>query len=381
MYGRIYLDHAATTGVSKEVLDAMIPFFSGQYGNASSIHAFGREASRAVEKARRQVATAIGADADEIVFTGSGTESDNLAIAGLAEAAKGDRRHIITSKTEHHAVLRTCEKLMEKGFDVEYLSPDAGGRIAPEKVRDAIGDHTLLVSVMTANNETGTIQPIREIGMIAREHGVIFHTDAVQAIGSLNINVRDMNIDMLSMSAHKFRGPKGAGALFVRKGISLKPVLFGGKQERMLRPGTENVPAIVGMGKAIEIAIRDAQVKQKKITVLRDRLITGILSSVEGTSLNGDAQNRLPNNCNIRFDNVEGEALLLRLDLAGIACSGGSACTAGNIEPSHVLTAMGLTEEEANSSIRMTLGEDNTEAEIDETVRIVREIVQDLRKG
>ena len=379
MMNRIYLDHAATTPVSEPVLEAMIPFFKNCWGNASSVYGTGREARKAVEKARRQVAQAIGAEPWEILFTGCGSESDNLAIKGTAFALKEKGRHIITTAIEHPAVLNTCRWLEKQGFEVTYIPPDKTGLIDPQLIRQAIRNDTILISMMAANNEIGTIEPVAEVGAIAREQGICFHTDAVQAAGAVPINVNEWNADMLSISAHKFHGPKGTGALYVRHGTHIDSLIHGGEQERGLRAGTENVPGIVGLGEAIEIASRDLSRNAARTAFLRDRLIDRILAEIPGTRLNGAREGRLPNNCNISFERIDGEALLLRLDLAGIAASSGSACTAGSQEISHVLKAIGLTDQEAKGSLRLTTGTGNTEEEIDETVTAVHEIVNDLR--
>lgn len=379
MKNRIYLDHAATTPVSRAVLDAMLPFFSECPGNASAVYATGREARKAVEQARRETAAAIGAQPAEILFTGSGSESDNLAVKGTAFALKEKGRHIITTSIEHPAVLNTCRWLETQGFEVTYIAPDGEGRIDPAQVRNAVRSDTILISVMAANNEIGTLEPVEEIGRIAREKGIVFHTDAVQAVGAIPADVNRWNADLLSLSAHKFNGPKGAGALYVRKGTRIDPLISGGHQERGLRAGTENVPGIVGLGKAVTEAVNSLRENAEKTTALRDRLTEGILSSVPDAFLNGSKTGRLPNNCSIRFSRIDGEALLLRLDLAGIAASSGSACTAGSQEISHVLRAIGLSEEEAKGSLRLTVGPENTEQEIDEAVRTVKEIVEDLR--
>ena len=375
----IYLDHAATTPVSEQVLEAMIPFFCNRWGNASSVYGTGREARKAVEKARRQVAEAIGAEPREILFTGCGSESDNLAIKGTAFALKEKGGHIITTAIEHPAVLNTCRWLEKQGFEVSYIPPDKEGFIDPEKILEAVREDTILISMMAANNEIGTIQPVAEVGAIAREKGVRFHTDAVQAAGAVPINVNEWKTDLLSISAHKFYGPKGIGVLYVRSGSRIDSLIHGGEQERGLRAGTENVPAIVGLGKAIEAANERLTQNAAKMTLLRDRLINGILAEIPGTTLNGSREHRLPNNCNVSFDRIDGEALLLRLDLAGIAASSGSACTAGSQEISHVLKAIGLTEREAKGSLRLTTGTDNTEKEIDETIGVIHGIVDDLR--
>ena len=376
---RIYLDHAATTPVSEPVLEAMIPFFKNSWGNASSVYGTGREARKAVEKARRQVAEAIGAEPREILFTGCGSESDNLAVKGTAFALKEKGRHIITTAIEHPAVLNTCRWLEKQGFEVTYIYPDKKGLIDPEQIRQSIREDTILISMMAANNEIGTIEPVAEVGAVAREKGICFHTDAVQAAGAVPISVNEWNADLLSISAHKFHGPKGTGALYVRHGTHIDSLIHGGEQERGLRAGTENVPGIVGMGAAIEIASRNLKQNVVRTAFLRDRLIDRILAEIPGTKLNGAREGRLPNNCNISFDRIDGEALLLRLDLAGIAASSGSACTAGSQEISHVLKAIGLTDQEAKGSLRLTTGTGNTEEEIDETVTAIHEIVNDLR--
>lgn len=380
MKNRIYLDHAATTTVSKAVLDAMLPFFTECPGNASAVYATGREARKAVEEARKQAASAIGAEPREILFTGGGSESDNQAVKGTAFALMEKGKHIITTAVEHPAVLNTCRWLEKQGFEVTYLMPDREGRIYPEQVRQAIREDTVLISVMAANNEIGTIEPVAEIGQIAREKGIVFHIDAVQAVGAMPVDVNAWNADLLSLSAHKFNGPKGVGALYVRRGMRIDSLIHGGEQERGLRAGTENTAGIVGLGKAIEIAAATLEENAVKTRRLRDRLTEGILSSVPDSYLNGPKEGRLPNNCSVRFGRIDGEALLLRLDLAGIAGSAGSACTAGSQEISHVLKAVGLNDEEAKSSLRLTVGPENTEAEIDEAVDAVREIVADLRR-
>ena len=380
MKNTIYLDHAATTPVTEAALAAMLPFFRDCPGNASAVYANGREARKAVEAARKQTAAAIGAEPAEILFTAGGSESDNLAIKGTAFALKDKGRHIITSAIEHPAVLNACRWMEKQGFEVTYVAPDRQGRIEPEKITAAIRPDTVLISVMAANNEVGTVEPAAEIGQIARGHGILFHTDAVQAVGSIPVNVHEMHADLLSLSAHKFGGPKGAGVLYVRRGTRLDPLIHGGEQERGLRAGTENTAGIVGLGKAIEEAVNQLTAHAERMAVLRDRLVQGILMNVPGSHLNGSETGRLPNNANIRFDGIDGEALLLRLDLAGIAASSGSACTAGSQKVSHVLRAMGLTEEQAKSSLRLTVGPENTEEEIDKAVRVVKEIVEDLRK-
>ena len=375
----IYLDHAATTPVSPAVLEVMLPFFSEYPGNASAVYAAGREARKAVEKARKQVAAAIGAEPREILFTSGGSESDNLALKGTAFALKDRGKHIITTAIEHPAVLNTCRWLEKQGFEVTYAQPDSRGWISPEKVMSAIRNDTVLISVMAANNEIGTIEPVAEIGRSAHEKGILFHTDAVQAVGSIPVSVNEWNADLLSLSAHKFYGPKGIGALYIRRGTRIDNLIHGGEQERGLRAGTENVPCIAGLGKAIEEAVNHMDENARKAASLRDRLANGILRNIPGVSINGPEENRLPNNCSLRFEKIDGEALLLRLDLAGIAASSGSACTSGSQEISHVLRAVGLTEEEARSSLRLTTGPDNTETEIDTAVQTISDIVKDLR--
>ena len=377
---RIYLDYAATAPVLPEVLDAMLPFFVSAFGNASGIHAEGREARKAVEQARRQTAAILGAENREILFTSGGSESNNLAVRGTAMALREKGNHIITSSVEHPSVINTCRGLEKEGFRVTYLPVDADGSVSPEDVRDAIGPDTLLVSVMAANNEIGTLQPVREIGEICRAKGVVFHTDAVQAAGLLKIDVKELNADLLSISAHKFHGPKGAGALYVRRGTRLEPLVRGGEQERGLRAGTENVPCIVGLGKALEIAAAEREENAARIRELRDILIRRILERVPGARLNGHPERRLPNNCHFSFTGIESEALLLRLDLAGIAVSGGSACTAGSMEPSHVLQAIGLKDDLLKSGVRLTLGRETRPEDIEKAAQILPEIVEDLRR-
>ena len=376
---RIYLDNAATTAVSPEVLEAMLPYFTQCFGNPSSIHSTGRDARRAVDAARRQVAGAIGAQPQEIYFTAGGSESDNWAIKGTAFARRNKGNHIITSAIEHHAVLHTCAWLEKQGFEVTYLPVDEFGRVRVEDVEKAITDKTILITIMAANNEIGTIQPIEEIGRLAHDKGILFHTDAVQAIGAMPIDVNAMHIDMLSMSGHKFHGPKGIGALYIRKGVKIDQYLHGGAQERGQRAGTENLAGIVGMGKAIEIATQHLEENARRLTALRDKLIDGILAEIPDVRLNGHRTQRLPNNVNVSVRYVEGEALLLRLDLAGIAGSSGSACTSGSLDPSHVLLAIGLPHEIAHGSLRLSLGTDTTEAEINEVLDKLPGIVKNLR--
>lgn len=379
MKDRIYLDYAATTPVSEDVMRAMAPYFRETFGNPSSIHGTGREAHRAVDAARKQVADAIGATPREIFFTSGGSESDNWALCGAAFAQRGRGNHIITTAIEHHAVLNTCRWLEKQGFRVTYLPVDACGRVDPDQAEKAMDEETVLISVMTANNEIGTLEPIREIGEIARRKGVLFHTDAVQAVGAVPVNVQETGVDLLSLSAHKFYGPKGVGALYIREGVRIDSLIHGGEQEGGLRAGTENLSGIIGLGEAIRLAVERMPENARKTAALRDRLIRGIMERLDGVRLNGHPTERLPNNCSLSFRDIEGEALLLRLDLAGIAASSGSACASGSLEPSHVLTAIGLSPETARGSLRMTLGAGTTEKEIDEVIRVLPEIVEDLR--
>ncbi len=378
---RIYLDHAATTAVHPHVLAAMMPHFASVYGNPSSLYTEGREAKKAVEHAREQVQKALNAArADEIIFTGGGSEADNTAIFGVARSLQGKgKKHLITTTFEHHAVLHPCEMLEQEGFEVTYLPVDEYGLVTPEQVEAAIRPETALITIMFANNEIGSIQPIAEIGAVARRKGVIFHTDAVQAVGALDIDVQAMNIDLLSLSAHKLYGPKGVGALYVRKGLRVPPLIYGGAQERKRRAGTENVPGIVGLGAAIERATAHRPVESARQIALRDKLIHGLLERIPECRLNGHPTKRLPNNCNVSIKYVEGEALLLRLDFAGVAASSGSACTSGSLDPSHVLLAIGLPHEIAHGSLRLTLGEENTEADVDTVLEGLPKIVETLR--
>ena len=376
---RIYMDNAATTAVSPEVLQAMLPYFTDISGNPSSIHSTGRDARRAVDAARKQVAAAIGAQPTEIYFTAGGSESDNWAIKGTAFAKRAKGNHIITSQIEHHAVLHTCAWLEKQGFEVTYLPVDEFGRVRVEDVEKAITDKTILISIMAANNEIGTLQPIAENGKLAKSRGILFHTDAVQAMGAIPIDVNAMNIDMLSMSGHKFHGPKGIGVLYVRKGVHPDIFMHGGAQERGQRAGTENLAGIVGIGKAIELATQNLEANAARMSRLRDKLIDGILAEIPDVRLNGHRTERLPNNVNVSIRYIEGEAMLLRLDLAGIAGSSGSACTSGSLDPSHVLLAIGLPHEIAHGSLRLTLGEENTKEEMDFVVEKLKAIVQRLR--
>lgn len=379
MTKRIYADNAATTKVAPEVVDAMLTYFTETYGNPSSIYNEGRTARVAVEKAREQVANAIGASPKEIYFTGSGSEADNWALRSTARALSKKGNHIITSAVEHHAVLHTCQDLEKQGFEVTYLPVDKYGMVSPDDVKAAIKDTTIMISIMFANNEIGTIMPIAEIGKIAKEAGVVFHTDAVQAVGNVEIDVKAMNIDMLSLTAHKFHGPKGCGALYVRQGVKLMSFITGGAQERMRRAGTENVPGIVGLGKAIELATANIKEKQEKLIALRDRYIKKVLETVPYSRLNGHPTERLAGNANISFEYIEGEGLLLSLDQKGIAASSGSACTSGSLDPSHVLLAIGLKHEQAHGSLRTSFGEDTTVEDIDYMVDAIAEIVARLR--
>lgn len=375
----IYMDNAATTPVKEEVLSEMIPMFKDNFGNPSTIYKTGKAAKEKIETARKQVANALNAEKNEIFFTSCGTESDNWAIKGAAlEGLKNNKNHIITSKIEHHAVLHTTEFLENHGFEVTYLNVNKNGLINPEDVKNAITNKTCLVSIMYANNEIGTVQPIQEIGKICHEKNVLFHTDAVQAIGHIPIDVKAQNIDLLSLSAHKFNGPKGTGALFIKKGVKISNFMHGGAQESKKRAGTENTAGIVGLGKAIEIACTDIENKSDMLAKKRDRLITELLK-ISHSRLNGDPVKRLPGNVNISFEGIEGESLLLFLDMAGICASSGSACTSGSLDPSHVLLAIGLPHEIAHGSLRLSLSEENTDEEIDYVIEQVNKIVERLR--
>ena len=376
---RIYLDYAATTPTHPEVVKAMLPYFTDAFGNPSSIYSCGQEAKGAVGEARVKVADLIGARDEEIVFTSGGTEADNFALKSVAFAKEGKGNHIITSSIEHHAVMETCKFLGRRGLSVTYLPVDEYGLVAPDDVKKAITDKTILISVMHANNEMGTIQPITEIGRIAREAGIYFHTDAVQTVGHVLVDVNELGVDLLSMSAHKFYGPKGIGALYIRKDIKLISYMHGGEQERGRRASTENVPGIVGFGKAVEIANQEVSEEAERLTYLRDKLIKGILERIDHTHLNGHPLNRLPNNINVSVDFVEGESILLNLDLEGICASTGSACSSLSLEPSHVLLAMGLPHERAHSSLRFTLGKWTTEEEIGRVLEVLPRVVVKLR--
>lgn len=376
---RIYLDHAATTPIRPEVLEAMLPFFTDRFGNPSSIHSFGMEAREAVEESRRQVADLIGARPEEIVFTSGGTEADNLAITGIFRAAEGKDNHIITSRIEHHAVIETCRFLSRQGAEVTYLPVDQYGIVDPDEVRKAITPKTILISIMHANNEVGTIEPIAEIGRIAREHGIPFHTDAVQTAGHIPARVNELGVDLLAISAHKLYGPKGMGALYIRKGTKIVPLLHGGEQEHRRRAGTENVPGIVGLGKAAELARDELEAETAHLIPLRTRLIEGLMARIEHITLNGHPSRRLPNNVNVSMDFIEGESVVINLDLAGIAASTGSACSSADAEPSHVLLALGVPRQRAHGSVRFTLGRNTTAEEIDRVIEVLPPIVARLR--
>ncbi len=376
---RIYLDYAATTPTHPEVVKAMLPYFTEVFGNPSSIYSCGQEAKGVLEESRVKVANLIGAQNEEIVFTSGGTEADNLAIKGTAYANENKGNHIITTSIEHHAVLETCKFLEERGFRITYLPVDEYGLVSPDDVRKAITDKTILISVMQANNEVGTIEPIAEIGKITREAGIYFHTDAVQAAGHIPINVDELGVDLLSMSAHKLYGPKGVGALYIRKGTKLLSFMHGGEQERGRRASTENIPGIIGFGKAAELAQQEMGEEAKRVTFLRDKLINGLLERIDHIQLNGHPQKRLPNNINISVTFVEGESMCLNLDLAGICIATGSACSSSSIEPSHVLLALGIPPERAHGSLRFSLGKWSTEEEIDRVLEVLPQVVAKLR--
>ena len=380
MEKQVYVDHSATTYIKKEVLDEMVPYFTENFGNASSIYSIGRKSREAIDEARKRVTKAIGARyVEEIYFTAGGSEADNMIIKGIARANKNRGNHIITSKIEHLAVLNTCKMLEKEGFYITYLDVDKNGIINVNDVQKAIRDDTILISVMFANNEIGTIQPIAEIGKLARFKGIYFHTDAVQAIGNLHINVEDMFIDCLSLSAHKFYGPKGVGAAFIRQNVKFEPIIVGGHQEKSKRAGTENTPGIVGLGKAIQIATSNIDEYNKKLLTLRNSLIEKIQSNIEGVTVNGDIDKRLPGNINISIKDCDGQTLLLLLDMKGICASSGSACNSGSSAPSHVLTALGIDKKTANSSLRITLGEENTESDIEYIADELKYIVKKIR--
>ena len=376
---RIYMDNAATTRVTEPVFEAMKPYFCEKFGNPMSVHSFGRESRRAVEEARRQVAAALNADSREIYFTGCGTESDNWALRGAAYARGNTRRTLVTTTIEHHAILHTAEQLEKEGFKVVYVPVDEFGIVKLDEMEKAITEDVFLVSVMTANNEIGTIQPIEEIARMAHAKGALFHTDAVQAIGSVKIDVKAMGIDLLSLSGHKYHAPKGVGALYMKNSVHIERLIRGGAQERTQRAGTENLASIVGLGKAIELATADIDAHNAKLTGMRDHMISEILTRIPETRLNGDATRRLPGNVNVSVRYIEGESLLLSLDLKGIAASSGSACTSGALDPSHVLLAIGLPHEIAHGSLRLTMNEENTMEEVDTVVEALVEIVKRLR--
>lgn len=376
----IYMDHSATSPVDPEVFEAMKPYFTEGFGNASTLYKLGRDAKMAMETARKQVASLINAEPKEIIFTSGGTESDNIAIKGTVYRLKNKGNHIITSNIEHPAVTETCKYLEKNGFEVTYVPVDKEGLVHPEDVEKAITDKTVLITIMHANNEIGTIQPVAEIGKIAREHGIYFHTDAVQSVGKIPVDVKAMNVDMLSLSSHKLYGPKGIGALYIKKGVRLEPIIHGGGHERGLRPGTENVPAIVGLGKACEISEKNLDKDMEHLKKLRDKLIDSVLEQNEEAYLNGHRTQRLPGNVNFRFTGIEGESLILHLDSKGIAASTGSACSSIKLEPSAVLMAIGLKEVEAHGSLRLSLGRENTEEDINYTIKAIKEVVDTLRK-
>ena len=375
----IYLDNAATTKTAPEVVDAMLPYFSEYYGNASTIYSLGAESKKAMDHARQTIADSLGAKPEEIYFTAGGSESDNWALKATAEAYASKGKHIITTKIEHHSILHTCEYLEKRGFEITYLNVDRDGLISLDELKAAIRPDTILISVMFANNEIGTIEPIAEIGEIAKEHGVLFHTDAVQAYAQVPINVDEMHIDMLSASGHKLNGPKGIGFLYIRKGVKIRSFVHGGAQERSRRAGTENIPGIVGLGAAVERAMRIMDSKTRKEIELRDYLIGRLENEIPHCWLNGHRTKRLPNNINFSFLFIEGESMLIMLDMKGICASSGSACTSGSLDPSHVLLAIGLKHEEAHGSLRLTLSEDSTKEEMDIVAEEVKKIVQRLR--
>lgn len=377
---KIYFDHSATTPVHPAVAEEMSSCVNNIFGNPSSIHSFGREAKKALETAREKVAGAIGANLEEIVFTSGGTESDRLAIRGAVAGNIKNGNHIITSAIEHHAVLDTCKALEKEGFQLTVLPVDKYGMVDPDHLAGAIKDNTILITIMHANNEVGTIQPIAEIGRIAREKGVVFHTDAVQSMGKIPVDVNDLQVDLLSISSHKIYAPKGTGALYIRRGTRWRPVDFGGGQERKRRPGTENLPGIVALGKAVELAAADMEAEAARLTLLRDQVISEILQRIPHTKLIGHPSLRLPNHVSFTFDYIEGESLLLSLDMKGVAASSGSACTSGSLQPSHVLLAMGLPHETAHGSLRLTMGRINTEEDVRNLIEIMPPIVERLRK-
>jgi len=375
----IYLDNAATTKTRPEVVEAMLPYFTEFYGNPSSVYTFSAKSKEAVTKAREIIADSLGVKSNEIYFTAGGSEADNWALVAAAEAYEAKGKHIITSKIEHHAILHTCEYLEKRGYEVTYLDVDENGVVKLDELKKAIRPDTILISIMFANNEIGTIEPIKEIGAIAKEHGILFHTDAVQAYGHVPISADEYNIDMLSASGHKINGPKGIGFLYIRKGVKIRSFIHGGAQERRRRAGTENVPGIVGFGKAVQLAMDEMEERTKKEVEMREYLMEKVLREVPFTRINGSRTSRLPNNINFAFQFIEGESLLIKLDMAGICGSSGSACTSGSLDPSHVLLAIGLPHEIAHGSLRLTLSEETTKEEIDHTVDCLKKIVEKLR--
>ncbi len=377
---RVYFDNSATTKVDPRVVEEMLPYFTEKYGNPSSLHSFGREAYNAMEEAREKVAKAIGAVPHDVIFTSGGTESDNIAIQGSAFANQGKGKHIITTAVEHHAVLHTCQFMETQGFKVTYLQPDPEGQVSPQQVEEAVTPETILISIMAANNEIGTLEPIKEIGRMAKERKIVFHSDAVQAITKEAFNVDEMNVDLAAMSSHKFHGPKGVGALYVRKGAKIRPVVYGGGHERGIRSSTENVSGIVGMGKAIELGMAEMPQAVEKMAKMRDHIIDGVLATIPQSYLNGPRQNRLCNNAHFRFDFIEGEGLVLHLDMKGIATSTGSACSTKSLEPSHVLRALGLKHEQCHGSLRVSLSRMNTMEEADYFLGVLPGVVTTLRK-
>ena len=377
---KVYLDYSATTPVKKEVLETMFPYFSEEFGNPSSLYEIGAEVKKALGKARKQVAELINADEKEIFFTSGGTESDNWAILGVADTKKAKGKHIITTKVEHHAVLHTCEFLEKHGYEITYLDIDSNGFVRPEDLEKAIREDTILVSVMLVNNEIGTIQPVKELVKVAKAHGVLFHTDAVQALGNCPIDVKDLGVDMLSASAHKIYGPKGVGALYIKKGLNIGSSQHGGAQENKKRAGTENTPGIVGFGKAAEIAKKNLKEHIDRTTKLRNYLIDRVLTEIEDTFLNGDREKRHPGNANLTFEYIEGEAMLLMLDMQGVSVSTGSACSSASLTPSHVLSALGIPVEKIHGTLRMTVGDFTTKEDIDYTVDILKTVVKRLRE-
>ncbi len=380
MNKRVYFDYSATTPMKKEVLDEMLPFFNTDFGNPSSVHSFGRQGKNALDIARDRVAKTLNAKSEEVFFTGGGSEADNWAIKGVAFANKNKGNHIITTKIEHHAVLHTCEYLEKEGFEVTYLDVDQYGLVNIDDLKSAIKDSTILITIMYANNEIGTVQPIKEIGQIAKEKGIIFHTDAVQAYGNVIIDVNDLGVDLLSISAHKVYGPKGVGALYIKRGTKIHQLIHGGAQEKRRRAGTENIPGIVGFGKAAEMAYENIEDHINRLISMRDKLIKGIMEKIPYTKLNGHPTKRLPGNANISIEFIEGEALLLSLDMVGIAASSGSACTSGSLDPSHVLMAIGLSHEIAHGSLRLTMGDFTTEEDVDYVIEKLPAIVDRLRQ-